>query len=465
MLYTLDSLANGLNSLSIFSALSVDAFPSLPEDFSLQAFSDKEWGHFLFSCANEAGVAALVTVALVGELAVLAVLLRSCRCRCRGVRHAVQPRGICFLCVGCLTLTLLPVVILVGFRDISTMVQLRQSAISGMTALLESQHDVGEGLLQAMSVIDNCDDKPALAEQLAPIRPLLQACVDGYRYAAGGGDGVDGSLVPRLYVLGIPLVLVLLCCAHLFLSVCTTRRDTGRRRCCCSRFCVRSLGLLIILPLILVVAVLSTVELGLGLAVASFCRRPDDNILTFINHQFHDEFIDQVSRYYVKGDSEANPLALRFPAEEVGEDNPSARRLSAEADTEDGMTSVDKDQCHHALADISSKLSTYAKSVPDRKAFQEVYMQFFGRDACETCVGMLGRLVASQFTTGLVLLPLLTCLAYSFFDKWVAWERQSGRPDANNGIELTRLSGENLLGVGASGRASGAAAARARANR
>jgi len=210
-----------------------------------------------------------------------------------------------------------------------------------------------------------------------------------------------------------PLALVVLCCVAIFAVVCATRGAHGGGR--CSRCCIHGLGGALFTPVVLVVAAVAAAELGAGVALGAFCRDADTNALTIIG-ALGDETFYNISHYYINKDDVANPLADALRQADAS---------IADFDRELGNATS---QCKHGAAESLAGLARSAQeslgALESRLSRAQVYPHYHKavhEFACATVVSGLGWLSLSQIAVGLLCLPVLACMADSFFDRWVAW--------------------------------------------
>uniref|UniRef100_A0A7S2NM59 Uncharacterized protein n=1 Tax=Zooxanthella nutricula TaxID=1333877 RepID=A0A7S2NM59_9DINO len=211
--------------------------------------------------------------------------------------------------------------------------------------------------------------------------------------------------------LSVPLVLVMLCCIIIFVMVWATRSLAGRGRCSCR--CIHVLGAAVFAPAVLLIAALAACELGGAMAMASFCVDPTENALSII-HKLGNQHSYGISRYYLRGDGN-NPLIGVVESIEA-----------CEADLKNGrgvsrfLPEGDWSQLTPLVADLRAPLDQLQRlldPVHVYKRYEDVH-----KIACPTMVNGLGWLIVSQLAVGLLCLPVLGCMADTFFDRRVAWQ-------------------------------------------
>lgn len=403
-------------------------FPS-PDDSE----SSEVWRHFALACAGGAAV-----LAGLGVVATLAVLLRSCCCYSR--MPQARPSSKPMLCGGVLTFILavagICAYLLVGRKGVTTATDEISKAIGDITSARDQGlvlAALGAQLSGNLSLAAPlCQQAPGVQAALAAV----QAQIDGYRSTVdeyntdmqdipGKLSDVKSALHTvsdlTLYGLGIPLALVLLCCTAIVVVGCATRcRAEGSGR--CSNCCIKSLGLLLFAPAILVVAAVSAGEFGAGLALGSFCKDVDTNTLTYVHKFATGGIAYNATRFYINGTG-SNPLL-----DQLEDANQTLNNLKTTL-AQDGPTIAAActpqlvSNISATLAETQEPLNTWGRLLSPEHIYP-YYKTSVREDACKTLLSGLGWLVVFQYIVGLVCLPALVCSADKFLDRWVRWNAQ-----------------------------------------
>jgi len=176
---------------------------------------------------------------------------------------------------------------------------------------------------------------------------------------------------------------------------------------------------------VLVVAALTASELGAGVAMGSFCKDADTNTLTAIHH-FGDGLAYNVSRYYITGEgSNALTDELQHATATVAL---IGQQLGATEVRRFFVQECGAPAAPDSLASLIASTSGPLHSLDTMLSPAHVYPYYRSavhESACTTMVSGLGWLIVSQIAVGLLFLPVLSCMADSFFSRWVVWRAQS----------------------------------------
>uniref|UniRef100_A0A7S2KZF4 Protein tweety homolog n=1 Tax=Zooxanthella nutricula TaxID=1333877 RepID=A0A7S2KZF4_9DINO len=395
--------------------------------------SNEDWQHFAIMCLTASAI-----IVLVGAVVGLAVLMRSCCCF--GRRPTIQPSSKPVMCTSTLTLVLIAAGVFaylaVGRKGMTDAVTQVDGLLGDVSTALQQGTALSQtgGNISAVfnATIPKCSTPEAKTqlESVAAQIETYRAAIEVYstdvqalpKEVEDAKSGVNVLSLVVLYGFLGPLALVTVCCLAIFVVVCTTRGAGGRGR--CSSCCIRSLGAALFAPAVIAVAVLTGSELGVGVAMSSFCRDVDTNALT-VMHQLGNEVAYNITCSYITGGC-VNPLTR-----EMQQANNSITLLGQQLQTAEVKHLLSKDcnaptaptELANLVASTSAPLSTL-RSLLDPTHVYPYYNTIVRENACTTMVSGLGWLVLSQIVVGLVFLPTLTCMADTFFGRWVAWHSQ-----------------------------------------
>jgi len=238
--------------------------------------------------------------------------------------------------------------------------------------------------------------------------------------------------VKGLAILGLalPSIVSLLCCLLVAYLVRMTQKNRSSSGCCNSCI-VRTMGMFIFAPTILIIALATSCEYFLASATGSFCKGVDTNVLTYTHH-FARGFTYNVTSFYITGKGN-NPLLA-----DVRDAN------SSLADALDLVAGIPIGTCldQGVKTGVNQQLS---KAVDTIGAVERIaspahiypyYTTVVHEEVCATFVSSVGWLMLSQFVLGIVCLPVLACMADAFFEHHAA-----ARSRARDACATERLTG------------------------
>jgi len=237
------------------------------------------------------------------------------------------------------------------------------------------------------------------------------------------------SRVPPAYLIGpgLPLALVIACCAFVILLIrwiFAAANTCGR---CCGKCCSRlgrcfllKIGPVLFAPAIILVAATAGLEYGLGLAVGSFCQDADTNTLAYIQ-QFGGDVAYNASRYYLQGNG-TNPLlshlhkanaTLLSMSEQMRRDMPHIQAGCSVATDSVEVLLQNLRAMERPMANVTGLLSA--------QHMYPYYSTMVHEKACGSVVSGLAWLVSLQLMVGIIWLPLLTCIADRLFKRQIQY--------------------------------------------
>mmetsp|Transcript_1057 Transcript_1057/g.2287 ORF Transcript_1057/g.2287 Transcript_1057/m.2287 type:complete len:446 (-) Transcript_1057:558-1895(-) len=403
-------------------------FPS-PE----QAQDVKAWNHF------EKGIF-IVTIALagLGLLASIIVLLRSC-CNCVR-RPQARPSTKPLICLSILTFLLSAAGVIIFFTVGKTGARNTVSLFKDVTNDVVNAQAEGlslEKLGTSMSTLLS-DTIPKCPQAIQPtLKSQIQSPIDEYRTKLAAyndaivnlpGDMQNATSAAQDIteaggLLAAPLVLVFLCVMAIVFIVCATRGGRGRGH--CSHCCIRMLGPLLFAPCILVVTLITAADFLGGVAIGSFCKDVDTNVMTYVKH-YADAEVYQVVVYYIN-ETGTNPYLEDL--------NQASTFLGQSRDMLNTYESALKQACQSPeafdtlLADSNQALASVSKveKMLSGDHIYSYYKRAVHEDVCVTFISGIGWLFAFQFVVGLLCLPCLTFMADTFFARWTYWHGSGGQ--------------------------------------
>eukprot|EP00435_Cladocopium_sp_Y103_P037822 s1424_g10.t1 len=183
-----------------------------------------------------------------------------------------------------------------------------------------------------------------------------------------------------------------------------------------------SFGPLLMAPTVLVIAVAAAVQLEIGVVTSSFCADVDSNSLAFIGKLTgYDSEEYQLSKYYITGEGD-NPLLMDLSnaSEQLSSANASITAYGREVEALCSWRGLEELEKGAATAQTSLDFGD-SVSTSKKANGSTVYQRLLRQDLCQTTMIGLGWLVLFQVIVGLLLLPLLVCVATRYLQARRGW--------------------------------------------
>eukprot|EP00929_Paragymnodinium_shiwhaense_P088052 TRINITY_DN4825_c0_g1_i1.p1 TRINITY_DN4825_c0_g1~~TRINITY_DN4825_c0_g1_i1.p1 ORF type:complete len:444 (+),score=89.97 TRINITY_DN4825_c0_g1_i1:47-1378(+) len=402
---------------------------SLGEPFPAPDASQEAWKHFVLHCSK-----APVVLACIGLLMALTILFRSCCCGCCRRNNGARPSSKPSLCLSLLSV----VVIFLGcilywtHAQASGQQSWRQldKAADDTTSAYHTGEDIrGAGERIQSQLTDLGTLCPTVQPAVQPVKDKVTAIstyMDPYistmahissNLTAVKNNSDDVSTAMRSINM-IPLAMVLLCVLAVFMAFCATRSTRGSGK--CSNCCLRSMGVLLFVPAVMIVTSVAVVELDVAVVGSSYCMNVDGNTIAFVEHYAGaNSEQSQLTRYYITGQGH-NPLLDNLTSAQQDLDQVSTLltsfkpQLQAVCPDFKGYTQLEAD-----LSVANSSFDEAQRLLSPRNIYP--YYSTVVDGVCQGTITGFGWLVTFQALAGILCLPALIFVAENFLDKWRAW--------------------------------------------
>eukprot|EP00933_Yihiella_yeosuensis_P034550 TRINITY_DN28020_c0_g1_i1.p1 TRINITY_DN28020_c0_g1~~TRINITY_DN28020_c0_g1_i1.p1 ORF type:complete len:322 (-),score=43.76 TRINITY_DN28020_c0_g1_i1:600-1565(-) len=297
----------------------VSFLQSLSRPFPQVDSSEDEWKQFLLRCFTWPAV-----ILGLGFAVALMVLLWSCCCGSRARRRIrTAPSRMPSFCVGLVTFMIIAsgtfLYFGTGFHAIGTAQDTIASLESDLTTVSDNGvllANVSDSLSRNIGSIPSSCPASVRKQVEAQVKNLqqevkrFQSEIDDFNSQVKPLPNLvedvkeHAPIIAHITLAGglAPMALVLLCCLATLAAVCFS--FSGRFTGCC----LRTIGPLMMVPAIVIIAVAAAVELEVGIVSSSFCKNVDSNALAVIQYYTGaNSTAYQLSAFYIEGRG-SNPL-------------------------------------------------------------------------------------------------------------------------------------------------------------
>lgn len=409
----------------------VEVLQRLGKEFPSPDSREEVWKSFFIRCSTVPAV-----ILGVGFFLALFVLCSGCCCR-RENRRRRAPWCLPSFCLGLISVVLVVAGAFIywetGSKALGTAQIELQRAFDNVTEAATQgakMKEVGDAMLKNLNGIPKTCPVIIQSRVKKEVKKIAHQ-VEIFNQAVDGFDDLIQPLpdkvkgvkdhafeMAQLTAAGLlaPLTLVLLSCVTVILAVSCS--CTGH----CAGCCLRSFSPLLMAPTVLVIAVAAAVQLEIGVVTSSFCADVDSNSLAFIGKLTgYDSEEYQLSKYYITGEGD-NPLLMDLSnaSEQLSSANASITAYGREVEALCSWRGLEELEKGAATAQASLHFGNLLLSPQNVYPY---YDRAVRQDLCQTTMIGLGWLVLFQVIVGLLLLPLLVCVATRYLQARRGWHQ------------------------------------------
>jgi len=407
----------------------VDVLQKLGQEFPTADASDQDWKHFVVRSSTAPAV-----VLALGFLLTLVVLCSSCCCH---RQHSRRRAPSCFpsFCLGAMSIVLVLAGAFVYWETSSKALDTAQHQLTRASNDVSTAKDQGTlmkatGLammenLQGISSTCPPGTKTVVESYISRIEKQISSfnsATDAFQKVVDplpekvGNVKDRGSSIAKIAMAALlgPLALVLLSCTVVLIAVMTS--CSGR----CAGCCLRSLAPVLLAPTVLVITLAASTQLEMGIIASSFCEDVDTNALTCIGRIAgvkSEEY--KLSEYYIKGEG-TNVLLEDLDNASVLLTSANKTITSYGAQVESLCSWRGLPELEDAAAKANHSLEIGNQLLSEQNVYR-YYDVAIRQDLCKTTIVGLGWLVIFQVVVGLLLLPMLVCVAGRYLEARRGW--------------------------------------------